>query len=353
MRASLSLSQIVEQLGGKLDGDPHVEVTKVGSLLLAQKGAISFLNDSKYKKQLDGTQASAVILSPQDADLTALPKIVTDNPYAYFAQVSQLLNPKHTKAEGVDASSSVDATSKIPSSCSVGPNVSIEANVQLGESVTVGAGCVIETGASIGRGTTLEANVTIKHGAEIGENCHLFSGCVIGSDGFGYAETVTEDAQTQSWVKIPQVGGVVIGNHVDIGANTTIDRGAIDDTVIEEGVKIDNLVQIAHNCRIGAHTAIAGCVGVAGSAVIGRHCKIGGGAIVLGHLSVTDHVTISPASLITRTIAKQGTYTAIMPSQEHGDWLKTAANIRHLGKLNDRIKALEEVIEQQLNINKI
>jgi len=352
MHVSLSLSQIVKQLGGKLDGDSHIEVTKVGSLLLAENGAISFLNDRKYKKQLDDTQASAVILTAEDANLTPLPKIVTDNPYAYFAQVSQLLNPEHIKPAGIDASSHVDVASNIPDSCSVGPNVSIEANVQLGENVVVGAGSVIESGAVIGTGVILEPNVTIKHDVQVGDNCHFFSGCVIGSDGFGYAEATAEGNQAKHWVKIPQVGGVVIKDNVDIGANTTVDRGAIDDTVIEEGVKIDNLVQIAHNCRIGAHTAIAGCVGIAGSAVIGQHCRIGGGAIVLGHLSVADNVTISPASLITRTISKQGTYTAIMPSQKHSDWLKTAANIRHLDKLNDRIKKLENIIDEQLNIKK-
>jgi UDP-3-O-[3-hydroxymyristoyl] glucosamine N-acyltransferase len=163
---------------------------------------------------------------------------------------------------------------------------------------------------------------------------------VIGNDGFGYAE------QDGIWVKIPQIGRVIIHDFVDIGANTTIDRGAIDDTVIEEGVKLDNLIQIAHNCRIGAHTVIAGCTGVAGSAIIGKHCKIGGAAMILGHLNIVDNVTISPGSMIMRSISKAGTYTALMPSQEHADWLKTAANIRHLTLKTDKMKALEAAIEQ-------
>jgi UDP-3-O-[3-hydroxymyristoyl] glucosamine N-acyltransferase len=214
---------------------------------------------------------------------------------------------------------------------------------------------VIERNSNISDNTVLEANVTIKHGTQIGKNCHLFSGCVIGNDGFGYAEE-NASSNTKRWVKIPQVGRVIIHDYVDIGANTTVDRGAIDDTVIEEGCKLDNLIQIAHNCRIGAHTVIAGCTGIAGSAVIGKHCKIGGAAMILGHLSIADNVTISPGSMIMRSINKAGTYTALMPSQAHEDWLKTAANIRHLSphldQLTDKIKTLEATLAQLTKNNK-
>ncbi len=349
MSFHLSIQQIVEQLGGTISGNPETQIVRIGSLALAQAGAISFFSDTKYTAQLNITSASAVIIKSGHAALTPLPKIITDNPYAYFAKVSLLLNPVQVAMVGKHASAVIDASVKVPASCSIGANVVIEANVALGNNVTIGAGCVIERNSSIADNTVLEANVTIKHDCQIGKNCHLFSGCVIGNDGFGYAE------ESGRWIKIPQVGRTVIHDYVDIGANTTVDRGAIDDTVIEEGVKMDNLIQIAHNCRIGAHTVIAGCVGIAGSAIIGKHCKIGGAAMILGHLSITDNVTISPGSMIMRSISKAGTYTALMPSQEHEAWLKTAANIRHLSQLTDKIKTLEAAIAQlsKQSLNKL
>lgn len=352
MHISLSLNQIIEKLGGELANTANTKVDRVGSLALASKGAISFFNDNKYIAQLSETKASAVILKPEHVQLTTLPVIVTDNPYAYFAKVSQLLNPIETFEAGVHSSAVIDSTSVIPKSCSIAPHVVIEKNVVLGEAVFIGAGSVIERGSILGDNTTLEANVTIKHGSQIGENCHLYSGAIIGNDGFGYAEEVRQD-NIKHWVKIPQIGRAILKDNVDIGANTTVDRGAIDDTIIEEGVKIDNLVQIAHNCRIGAHTVIAGCVGIAGSATIGSHCRIGGAAMILGHLTITDQVTISPGTMIMRSILKQGTYTALMPFQKHDAWLKTAANIRHLSQLTDKIKTLETAIENLENLSKL
>ena len=342
----LTLQQIVQALGGVVSDQPDTIIHRVGSLALAQSGAIGFFNDTKYTGQLNQTAVSAVIIKPEHASLTTLPKIITDKPYVYFAKVSQLLNPIHKAIKGVHVSAVINIS--VPINCSIGANALIEANVILGNNVTIGAGCVVERNTSIGDNTVLDANVTIKHGTQIGQSCHLFSGCVIGNDGFGYAEETEVDA-TRYWVKIPQVGRVIIHNHVDIGANTTIDRGTIDDTVIEEGVKLDNLIQIAHNCRIGAYTVIAGCTGIAGSAVIGKYCKIGGAAMILGHLNIADEVTISPGSMIMRSISKAGTYTALMPSQAHEDWLKTAANIRHLSQLTDKIKTLEANVAQLRN----
>lgn len=335
-----TIADIIHTLGGVASGDAATPIARVGSLAYAQAGAISFFMDTKYLKQLAATQASAVILKPEHAELTALPKIITDNPYAYFAKVSALLNPQASHAAGLHASVVVAEQTTISASASIGAHVVIGSHVSIADDVVIGAGCVIEHNVSIGAGTRLEPNVTIKHGTSIGQRCHLYTGCVVGNDGFGYAE------EQGVWVKIPQVGRVVIGNDVDIGANTTIDRGAIDDTVIEDGVKLDNLIQIAHNCRIGAHSVIAGCVGIAGSAVIGKHCKIGGAAMILGHLTIADGVTISPGSMIMRSIHKAGTYTALMPFQEHDAWLKTAANIRHLNQLTDKIKALEHAVNQ-------
>lgn len=344
MQKSLSLHEIVGQLGGKVSGNGETTVSRVGSLAQAKNGAISFFNNTKYSAQLSETDASAVVLKPEHAKLTVLPTIVTDNPYAYFAKVSHLLNPPYVADKGIHKSAFVDASVIVPASCSIGAQVTIEENVVLGEGVVVGSGCVIERDVMIGEGSILEANVTIKHSSQIGKKCHIFSGAVIGNDGFGYAEEAEADG-IKHWVKIPQVGRVIIEDSVDIGANTTIDRGAIDDTVIANGVKIDNLVQIAHNCYIGAHTVIAGCVGIAGSAVIGEHCKLGGGAMILGHLKIADNVTISPGSMIMRSIHKAGTYTALMPFQEHSAWLKTAANVRHLSQLTDKIKKLETAID--------
>jgi UDP-3-O-[3-hydroxymyristoyl] glucosamine N-acyltransferase len=203
----------------------------------------------------------------------------------------------------------------------------------------VGSGVVLGDGVSIGPGSQLYANVTVYSGCSIGKHCTLHSGAVIGADGFGYAE------DQGRWVKIPQVGRVIIGDDVEIGANTTIDRGALDDTVIEDGVKLDNLIQIAHNCHIGAHTVIAGCVGIAGSAKIGRHCRIGGAAMILGHLEIADGVTVSPGSMITKSLRKIDTYTALMPFMPHQKWLKTAASIRHLEEMMAKVERLENEIE--------
>ncbi|MEK9824926.1 MAG: UDP-3-O-(3-hydroxymyristoyl)glucosamine N-acyltransferase, partial [Methylotenera sp.] len=257
-------------------------------------------------------------------------------PYVYFAKLSALLNPGNVIDIGIAPSATVANTAVIPKSCSIGHQVVIGDHVTLGENVVIGSGCVIESHVVIAEASKLESNVTIKHGCVIGKRCHIFSGAVIGSDGFGYAE------EAGRWIKIPQVGRVMIGDDVDIGANTTVDRGALDDTIIEDGVKLDNLIQIGHNCVIGAHTVIAGCVGIAGSARIGRHCKIGGAAMVLGHLEIADHVTISPGSMITRSLTSADTYTALMPFQTHKAWLTTAAKIRHLDAFADKIKQLEK-----------
>jgi UDP-3-O-[3-hydroxymyristoyl] glucosamine N-acyltransferase len=330
-----SLREIVTRLGGELVGD-DVSVSRVASLSNAASGQISFLTDTKYRAHLATTQASAVILAHENRELTQLSRIVTDNPYAYFAKVSELLNPRTVYRAGISASAVIDPTAKIPDSCTIMANSVIGANVKLGEGVVIGPTCVIGEEVFINEGTVLEANVVVYHDCIIGKRCIIAAGTVIGADGFGYAN------ENGRWVHIPQIGRVVIQDDVAIGANTTIDRGALDDTVIEEGVKLDNLIQIGHNCHIGAHTVIAGCVGIAGSARIGKHCKIGGAAMILGHLDIADEVTVSPGSMITRSLSKADTYTALMPFQAHDDWLKTAANIRRLGDLSERVKSLEK-----------
>jgi len=333
-----SLGEIVSELGGELVGNGDIKVYRLASLAHAEPGQITFVSNPKYLSQLSCTKASAVIVNPACRDATAIARIVTDNPYAYFARLSSLMNPAPRHEAGADSTAVIDPTARVADSCSIGAHVVIGKNVNLADNVAIGPGSVIESGVSIGANTRIAANVIIYHDCQIGENCIIAAGTVIGADGFGYAE------ENRRWVKIPQIGRVVISNDVEIGANSTIDRGALDDTVIEEGAKLDNLIQIGHNCRIGAHTVIAGCVGIAGSASIGRHCKIGGAAMILGHLEIADEVTISPGTMITRSLQKTETYTALMPFQTHEQWLKTAANIRRLGELSERVKDLEKAL---------
>ncbi|HPH05775.1 MAG TPA: UDP-3-O-(3-hydroxymyristoyl)glucosamine N-acyltransferase [Methylotenera sp.] len=336
MSQEYTLSDIALELGGRIVGDGTVSIARVASLSHAKQGDICFINDIKYQKAVAECQASAFVLRENDISLTQKPKIIVENPYVYFAKLSTLLNPPAKSAVGIAENVFIALTANVSASCSIAPNCYIGENVVLGDNVIVGAGSVIENDVFIGANSRLEPNVTIKQKCKIGDNCHIFSGAVIGSDGFGYAQ------ENDVWIKIPQVGRVVIGNNVDIGANTTIDRGALDDTVIEEGCKLDNLIQIGHNCLIGAHTVIAGCVGIAGSAVIGKHCKIGGAAMILGHLEIVDNVTISSGSMITRSITTPGVYTALMPFQPHKEWLATASKIRHLDELANKIKLLEK-----------
>jgi len=336
MSSPYSLLEIVSKLGGELVGDGTLIISSVASLANAKSGQISFLANPKYYSTIENTKASAVILDEASRHVTDLPKIVTENPYAYFARLSAFMNPAPTNKPGIHPDATIHASTKIPVSCAVAEQVSIGQGVVLGDNVVIGPGCVVGDHVIIGEDTKLQANVVVYQNCIIGKRCIVAAGAVIGADGFGYAEDI------DCWVKIPQVGRVIIEDDVDIGANTTIDRGALDDTVIETGVKLDNLVQIAHNCRIGAHTMNAGCVGIAGSARIGKHCKIGGAAMILGHLEIADSVTISPGSMITRSITKVGTYTALMPFQSHEDWLKTAANIRRFGELAERVKQLEK-----------
>lgn len=340
-----TLSQISSMLGGQVEGDPTTVIKRIASLSNAHQNEIAFVNDAKYLKLLAASAASAFVLKAEDAGATNKPKIIVDNPYAYFAKISSLLNPPVLPEVGIAASAVISASATIPNTCAIGENVVIGDRVVLGEHVVIKNGSVIENDVFIGSHTRLEPNVTIKHQIQIGSHCNLFSGVVIGSEGFGYAE------ENGEWLKIPQVGRVVIHDHVDVGANTVIDRGALDDTIIETGVKLDNLIQIGHNCTIGAHTVIAGCVGIAGSAIIGRHCKIGGAAMILGHLTVVDHVTISPGTMVTRSLTKADTYTALMPFQTHKEWLNTAANIRNIQKLTAKLKQLEREVDQ-VKLNK-
>ena len=336
MTVSYRLSEIAARLGGRVLGREDACISQVGTLETAQSAQISFLANSKYRAKLAGTKAGAVILSDADADATDLPRIISDNPYAYFARVSAMLNPLPEARPGIHPAAVVGARAKIDTTASIAATAVIGDGVTIGAHSVVGEGCYIGNDVTIGNHARMYPRVVVYHGCMIGDNLIAHSGAVIGSDGFGIA------MDQGRWIKIPQIGRVVIGNDVEIGANTTIDRGAMEDTVIEDDVKLDNLIQIAHNVRIGAHTAIAGCAGIAGSATIGKYCMIGGGAGIVGHINIADHVEIAAFSMISKSINEAGSYSAAYPFSKSEDWRKNAVHLRHLDELAGRIKALEQ-----------
>ncbi len=311
-----SLAEIVARFGGELKGDGARGVTGLATLTTASPQQLSFLANPKYRSQLAMTQAAAVILAPDMAEACPVPAILTPQPYLYFARVSQWLAAVPVQPPGIHASAVVES--------SVPPSVSI------------GAHCWIGADVEIGEDSLLYPGVRVYPGCRIGRRAIIHAGAVIGSDGFGFAR------DGEAWVKIAQTGRVVIGDDVEIGANTTIDRGALEDTVIEDGVKLDNQIQIGHNVRIGRHTAMAGCVGIAGSAKIGAGCTVGGGAIILGHLTLADGVHVSAGTLVAKSIAQPGSYTGTVPFMAHDDWLKNFSRLRHLDGMADRIRALEK-----------
>ena len=318
---TLRLGSIVEALGGELCGDPGRLIEGLAPLESAAPDELSFLSNPKYAQQLAACKAACVIVAPaqREAALARGDCIVTDQPYLYFARVTQLWKRQHDAGGGP----------------AVHPSAVIDPDALIDPTARIGPLCVVERGARIGAGTVLKARVSIGERCVVGERCTIHPGAVIGADGFGFAP------DAGAWEKIEQLGAVRIGNDVDIGANTCIDRGALRDTVIEDGVKLDNLIQVGHNVHIGAHTAIAGCTGIAGSAHIGAHCTIGGAAMILGHLTLADHVNISAGTFVSRSILKPGHYTGIFPIDDNAAWEKNAASLKQLHKLRDRIKALE------------
>ena len=343
---SFSLGEIARALGGEIAGNSATRVEKVGTLEGADRLALTFLTQDRFLQDLRKTRAGAVILAPAHRDATALPRIICANPYAYFARASAMLHPASVEATGVHARATVDASAKLGAGVSVEPNAVVGSNASLGEGVVIGAHCYVGSDVTIGAGTRLWPGVVIYHGCRIGARGILHAGVVIGADGFGNAWEEGAGADRGRWIKVPQVGRVVIGDDVEIGANTTVDRGAIDDTVIEDGVRLDNLVMIAHNVHVGAHTAIAGCTGIAGSTRIGRYCRIGGAVGIAGHLTITDNVEISGKTLITKSIAAAGVYSGGYPFEESRAWRRNAVQIRHLDELVKLVKQLEKRLAQ-------
>ncbi len=338
-RTAYRLVDIAARFGGRVEGDGETRVSQIATLESAGPGQIAFLSNAKYRSQLEASHASAVILAEADAGATHLPRIVAANPYSYFAKLSFFLNPLREYAAGVHPSAIIAAGASVSPLAHIGPHAVIAEGARIGAGTVVMAGCSIGEGALVGEYCRLYPGVTVYHDCAVGNRVIAHAGVVVGADGFGIA------MDEGRWLKIPQIGRVMIGDDVEIGANTTIDRGALDDTLIEEGVKLDNQIQVAHNVRIGAHTAIAGCVGIAGSARIGRYCRIGGGAIILGHLQLADHVEVSAGTVITKSIREPGAYTATFPFSENHDWRRNAAHLRHLDEMAQRIRKLEHEIE--------
>jgi UDP-3-O-[3-hydroxymyristoyl] glucosamine N-acyltransferase len=319
---ALQLADFIAALGGDLHGEPNLAIEGLAPLEAAGPQHLSFLSNPRYQPQLQASRAGCVIVAPalQDAALARGACIVTPDPYLYFARATQLWKRAHARPQGP----------------AIHPSAVIDADAVLGADVRIGPHCVVERGARIGEGTVLKARVHVAEDCTVGARCILHPGVVIGADGFGFAPS------PDGFVKIEQLGTVRIGDDVEIGANTCIDRGALADTVVEEGVKIDNLVQIGHNCRIGRHTVISGCTGIAGSATIGAHCMIGGAAMILGHLNIADRVQISAGSFVARSIPKPGLYTGIFPIDDNASWEKNAATLKQLHTLRERLKALEK-----------
>jgi UDP-3-O-[3-hydroxymyristoyl] glucosamine N-acyltransferase len=338
------LKELVERLGGQLEGDENIEVAGIAPLDIAEASHITFLSNPKFRTQAAKTQAAALILSAADnaliKDNYAGARVVTANPYAYFAKAAQFFEQLHAIPiqAGIHPTAYVDPTAKIAATACIGPHVTVEANAVIGERCIIDAGCFLGRDVRIDEGTHIFPRVTLYANCKVGKRGIIHSGAVIGADGFGFAN------ESGAWIKIPQTGGVTIGDDVEIGANTTIDRGALTDTVIEDGVKLDNQIQIGHNCHIGAHTAMAGCVGIAGSAKIGKYCTIGGAAMIHGHITIVDRVHVSAGTLVSRSIMEVGQYTGFYPFAKHTDWEKSAAIVRNLSTMREKIRELEKTI---------
>jgi UDP-3-O-[3-hydroxymyristoyl] glucosamine N-acyltransferase len=332
----ITLGRLAEQVGAELQrGEPDCEINAVATLQNAGAGDLGFLANNSYRKYLARTRASAVILAPEYAQECPVAVLLSDNPYATYARAAALIAPRPPQQAGVHSSASLADDCTVDASAWVGPHCIIESGAVIHPGVQLAGGCFVGAGSVIGAHSRLSANVVVCHGVQIGERVNIYPGAVIGSDGFGLAK------EHGRWLNVPQLGGVRIGNDVEIGANTTIDRGALEDTVLEEGVRLDNQIQVAHNVHIGAHTAIAGCVGISGSARIGRHCMIGGGAGIVGHLEITDNVIITGMTMVTRSITEPGVYSSGVPAQDNDSWNRNYARFRQLDRIARRVQALE------------
>lgn len=333
---SFRLKELAELVGAKLHGNAESEIDSVATLQDAGPGSISFLSNSKYRRYLSNTSATAVILAEEYLDECPATALVCDNPYLAYARICAYIHPMVKRAAGRHATAVVSESALVDPSAWIGPGALVDDNVTIGANVQIGPGCVISRDVAIGSDTTLVANVTLCHRVMIGQRVLIHPGAVIGSDGFGIAN---DDGQ---WVKVPQVGSVIVGDDVEIGANTTIDRGALNDTIIGRGVKLDNQIQIAHNVEIGDNTAIAACTGIAGSTKIGKDSTIGGGVVVVGHLEFGDNIHFSAESLVTRSFSEPGYYSGNVPAMPNREWRKSMVHLRNLDDMITRLKELEK-----------
>jgi UDP-3-O-[3-hydroxymyristoyl] glucosamine N-acyltransferase len=340
---SITLAELAKQLGVSYRGDGGVVLTGIATLRDARPGQLSFLDNVRYRKQLPSSKASVVILAEEYLAECPTHALISDTPYVSYAQAASIFIANRSIAgPGVHKTAVVDPSVNIPSSAKIGPYAVVGANVTLGEDVELGAHCVLYSGVKLGRGSRLWSHVTLGHDVVIGERNELYSGVVIGADGFGFAES------KGAWHKIPQGGSVVLGDDVVVGANTTIDRGSLENTVIGQGVKLDNQVQIGHNVTIGDHTVIAGCTGIAGSTHVGKYCQIGGACAITGHIHIADRVGIAGMSGISKSITQPGHYVGRgMGVQTMKAWQKSAAILRNAETLLERVKQLEKQVKQK------
>lgn len=335
MTINYSLRELAQHVDGKVVGNEAVIINRLSALSDAQEGAISFLNNAKYRDFLQTTMASALIVREEDADQCSCPVIIVSNPYLAYAKLSHLF-AKSITSPMIHPSAVIDSSVLLGKDVSIAAHVVIGANAVIADRVVIGAGTAIGDESVIGEDTKIAANVSIYSGVTIGKRNIIHSGAVIGADGFGFAN------EKGVWVKIAQLGGVQIGDDVEIGACVTIDRGALNNTIIEEGVKLDNQIQVAHNVKIGSHTAIAGCTGIAGSTTIGRYCTIAGGVGIVGHISIADHVHITGMTMVTKSITEAGVYSSGMTFMPDAQWKKSAARFRQLDDMAKRLHSLEK-----------
>ena len=339
MGAEYTLAELAARCGGEVRGDGNVRVQSVATIQNAGPGNIAFLANPHYRRFLATTGASALILAPADAAECALPALLTTNPYLLYARVATLLAPAEPQRNGVHPGAHVDPAARVAADAWVGPGAVVEAGAEIGSRASIGPNCVVMEGAKLGEASRLTASVTLCHHVSVGRRALLHPGAVIGADGFGIAR------DKAGWVKVPQLGSVRIGDDVEIGANTTIDRGALEDTVIEDGVKLDNQIQVGHNVRIGAHTAVAGCTAIAGSAIIGKRCMIAGGAGITGHIEICDDVTVTAMTLVSRSITEPGVYSGSLPMDTAKQWRKNSVRFRQLDSIARRVAEMAKKLK--------
>ncbi|MDH3947429.1 MAG: UDP-3-O-(3-hydroxymyristoyl)glucosamine N-acyltransferase [Gammaproteobacteria bacterium] len=333
-----TLKQLADVIDGVVDGDATIEIDSINTPAEALSGQITFLSDSRYKKELQNTSASAVILRQEDRAACPVTALIVSNPYAAYAEVANLLYPAQREIAGIHPTAVVDDSCEIAADVWIGPHCVIGRDVRIESGCQIGPGCLIEHNAQIGADSVLIGNVAIMHHCAIGQRVLAHPGAVVGSDGFGQAN------DNGRWIKIPQVGRAIIGDDVEIGANTTIDRGSIGDTVVEEGVKLDNLIHIAHNVRVGAHTVMAAGTGIAGSTTIGRNCMIGGSVGISGHLSIADNVTLTGRTTVLQSVKESGVYSSGTPVETNRQWHKNYTRFKQLDEMAKRIKNLEKLV---------